>query len=45
VMMRQKDFRRRRMISRTPDPGQPDAVLTALKTASRAPLAVACGQS
>src|SRR6516164_1202227 len=45
VMMRQEDFRSRRMISRTPDPSQPDVVLTALKTASRAPLAVACGQS
>jgi len=45
VMMRQEDFRSRRMISRTPDPSQPDAVLTSLKTASRAPLAVTCGQS
>jgi transposase len=45
VMMRQEDFRSRRHDQPGPDLGQRDAVLAAVKTAARAPAAVACGQS
>jgi len=45
VMMRQEDFRRRRHDQPCPDLGEPGTVLAALKTAARAPAAVACGQS
>ena len=45
LMMRQEDFRSRRHDQPHPDPGQPGAVLPALKIASRAPVAVAFGQS
>ena len=45
VMMRQEDFHSRRHHQPCPDQPQPDAVLAALKTAARAPAAVACGQS
>ena len=41
VMIRQEDFRGRRHDQPCPDPCEPGAVLTALKTASRAPSAVA----
>ena len=41
VMMRQEDFRRRRHDQPCPDPRQSGAVLAAVKTASRAPAAVA----
>ena len=41
VMIRQEDFRRRRHDQPCPDLGEPGAVLAALKTASRAPSAVA----
>jgi len=44
-MMRQEDFHSRRHHQPCPDQPQPDAVLAALKTAARAPAAVACGQS
>jgi transposase len=45
VMMRQEDFRSRRHDQPCPDLGQPGVVLTAVKTAARAPAAVAFGQS
>ena len=45
LMMRQEDFRSRRHDQPCPDRPQPDAVLPALKTAARAPAAVAFGQS
>jgi transposase len=45
VMMRQEDFRNRRHDQPCPDLGEPGAVLTAVKTAARAPAAVAFGQS
>jgi Transposase IS116/IS110/IS902 family len=41
VMMRQEDFRRRRHDQPDPDLGEPGTVLTAVKTASRTPAAVA----
>jgi transposase len=45
VMMRHEDFRGRRHDQPCPDLGEHDAVLTAVKTAARAPSAVAFGQS
>jgi transposase len=45
VMKRQEDFRSRRHDQPCPNPGEPGAVLAAVKTASRAPSAVAFGQS
>ena len=45
VMMRQEDFRPRRHDQPRSDLGQPGVVLAALKTAARAPSAVAFGQS
>src|SRR6266481_1041000 len=45
VMMRQEDFRRGSWSARCPDLGEPGTVLTAVKTAARAPAAVAFGQS
>lgn len=45
LMIRQEDFRRRLQDQPRPDQPQPGAVLTALKTAARAPAAVAFGQS
>jgi transposase len=41
VMVRQEDFRSGRHDQPCPNPGQPDVVLAAVKTASRAPAAVA----
>ena len=45
VMMRQEDFRRQRHDQPCPDRRQSGAVPAAVKTASRAPAAVAFGQS
>jgi transposase len=45
VMMRQQNFRRSPQDQARPDRSEPGAVLAAVKTASRAPAAVACGQS
>src|SRR5438876_3758642 len=45
AMMRQEDFRRRLQDQPCPDRPQPGAVLPAVKTAARAPAAVAFGQS
>ena len=45
VMRRQEDFRSRRHDQPCPDLGEPGVVLTAVKTAARAPAAVAFGQS
>jgi hypothetical protein len=44
-MMRQEDFRSGRHDQPCPDRPQLGTVLTAVKTAARAPAAVACGQS
>jgi len=45
VMMRQADYRRRPQDQPRPDRPELGAVLAAVKTASRAPSAVAFGQS
>lgn len=45
VMRRQEDFRGLRHDHPRPELAEPGAVLAAVKTASRAPSAVACGQS
>jgi transposase len=45
LMIRQEDFRRCMQDQPCPDRPQPGAVLAAVKTATRAPSAVACGQS
>ena len=45
VMMRQEDFSRRQHDQPRPTPSQPGTVLPAVKTAARAPAAVAFGQS
>ncbi len=45
VMIRQEGFRRRPQDQPRPDRPQSGAVLAAVKTATRAPSAVACGQS
>jgi hypothetical protein len=44
-MRRQEDFRGRRHDQPCPDLGEPGTVLPAVKTAVRAPAAVALGQS